>query len=79
MNFTEIAFKYRKSVLMVLALLLINGAFAYFTLPWVECLHFFLSISEWKDVDKHADGGLLKFANQLFWKDLNLINVSDLG
>ena len=36
MNFTEIAFKYRKSVLMVLALLLINGAFAYFTLPAQE-------------------------------------------
>ena len=36
MNFTEIAFKYRKSVLMVLALLLINGVFAYFTLPAQE-------------------------------------------
>jgi len=36
MNLTQIAFTYRKSVLMVLALLLINGLFAYFTLPAQE-------------------------------------------
>jgi multidrug efflux pump subunit AcrB len=36
MNFTHIAFNYRKSVLMILALLLINGGFAYFTLPAQE-------------------------------------------
>ena len=36
MNLTQIAFTYRKSVLMVLALLLINGIFAYFTLPAQE-------------------------------------------
>jgi len=36
MNLTEIAFTYRKSVLMVLVLLLINGVFAYFTLPTQE-------------------------------------------
>ncbi|WP_448568026.1 efflux RND transporter permease subunit [Thalassotalea ganghwensis] len=36
MNLTEIAFKYRKSVLLIVALLLINGVFAYFTLPAQE-------------------------------------------
>ena len=36
MNLTKIAFTYRKSILMVLALLLINGVFAYLTLPAQE-------------------------------------------
>lgn len=36
MNLTEIAFQYRKPVLMILVLLLINGLFAYFTLPAKE-------------------------------------------
>ncbi|NQZ12464.1 MAG: efflux RND transporter permease subunit, partial [Algicola sp.] len=36
MNLTEIGFKYRKSVLLVVALLLINGIIAYFTLPAQE-------------------------------------------
>ncbi len=36
MNLTALAFTYRKSILMVLALLLINGVFAYFTLPAQE-------------------------------------------
>ena len=36
MNLTKIAFTYRKSILMVLALLLINGIFAYLTLPAQE-------------------------------------------
>jgi multidrug efflux pump subunit AcrB len=36
MNLTKIAFTYRKSFLMVLALLLINGVFAYLTLPAQE-------------------------------------------
>ncbi|OUS24581.1 acriflavine resistance protein B [Thalassotalea sp. 42_200_T64] len=36
MNFTEIAFHYRKTVLLVVGLLLINGVFAYFTLPAQE-------------------------------------------
>ncbi|NQZ89405.1 MAG: efflux RND transporter permease subunit [Colwellia sp.] len=36
MNLTQIAFTYRKSILMVLALLLINGVFAYLTLPAQE-------------------------------------------
>lgn len=36
MNLTSLAFNYRKSVFMVLALLLINGAVAYFTLPAKE-------------------------------------------
>ncbi|SFC61812.1 efflux RND transporter permease subunit [Pseudoalteromonas denitrificans] len=36
MNLTKIAFTYRKSILMILALLLINGMFAYFTLPAQE-------------------------------------------
>lgn len=33
MNLTETAFKHQKSVLMVVAILLINGIIAYFTLP----------------------------------------------
>jgi multidrug efflux pump subunit AcrB len=36
MNLTQIGFTYRKSVLLVVALLLINGVFAYFTLPAQE-------------------------------------------
>jgi multidrug efflux pump subunit AcrB len=36
MNLTKIAFTYRKSILMILALLLINGIFAYLTLPAQE-------------------------------------------
>jgi len=36
MNLTEIAFKYRKTVALVVGLLLINGIFAYFTLPAQE-------------------------------------------
>lgn len=36
MNITRLAFTYRKTVLMLLALLLINGALAYFTLPAQE-------------------------------------------
>jgi multidrug efflux pump subunit AcrB len=36
MNLTKIAFTYRKSILMVLALLLINGVFSYLTLPAQE-------------------------------------------
>ena len=36
MNLTKIAFNYRKSIFMVLALLLINGVFAYLTLPAQE-------------------------------------------
>lgn len=36
MNLTEIAYKYRKTVLLVIGLLLINGVFAYFTLPAQE-------------------------------------------
>lgn len=36
MNLTKVAFTYRKSILMVLALLLINGVFAYLTLPAQE-------------------------------------------
>jgi multidrug efflux pump subunit AcrB len=36
MNLTQLAFNYRKSILMILALLLINGAFAYFSLPAQE-------------------------------------------
>jgi len=36
MNLTKIAFTYRKSILMILALLLINGVFAYLTLPAQE-------------------------------------------
>ena len=33
MNLTELAFNYRRTLLMAVALLLINGVFAYFTLP----------------------------------------------
>ena len=33
MNITEIAFKHQKLVLMIVAILLINGIIAYFTLP----------------------------------------------
>tara|TARA_R110001592_G_scaffold166148_2_gene401029 strand:+ start:87 stop:3131 length:3045 start_codon:yes stop_codon:yes gene_type:complete len=36
MNITQIAFEYRKTVFFILALLLINGVFAYFTLPAQE-------------------------------------------
>lgn len=36
MNLTELAFTYRKSVLLVVALLLMNGVIAYFTLPAQE-------------------------------------------
>lgn len=36
MNLTEIAFNYRKTVILVIGLLLINGVFAYFTLPSQE-------------------------------------------
>ncbi|NOQ13756.1 MAG: MMPL family transporter [Methyloprofundus sp.] len=36
MNLTKIAFNYRKSIFMILALLLINGVFAYLTLPAQE-------------------------------------------
>lgn len=36
MNLTKIAFEYKKSVLLVIALLVINGVFAYFTLPAQE-------------------------------------------
>ncbi len=36
MNLTQIAFKYRKSVFLLLAVMLINGVFAYFTLPSQE-------------------------------------------
>ncbi len=36
MNLTKIAFTYRKSVFMVLFLLLVNGVFAYLTLPAQE-------------------------------------------
>lgn len=36
MNITQIAFQYRKTVFFILALLLINGVFAYFTLPAQE-------------------------------------------
>lgn len=36
MNLTQIAFKYRKTVFLILSLLLINGVFAYFTLPAQE-------------------------------------------
>ena len=36
MNITHIAFKYRKTVFFILTLLLINGVFAYFTLPAQE-------------------------------------------
>ena len=36
MNLTQIAFTYRKSVFLILAVLLLNGVFAYFTLPAQE-------------------------------------------
>ncbi len=36
MNLTEIAFNYRKTVLLVVGLLLLNGIFAYLTLPAQE-------------------------------------------
>lgn len=36
MNITQIAFQYRKTVFFILTLLLINGVFAYFTLPAQE-------------------------------------------
>ena len=36
MNITQLAFNYRKSVFLILAVLLINGLFAYFTLPAQE-------------------------------------------
>lgn len=36
MNLTKIAFEYKKSVLLIIALLVINGVFAYFTLPAQE-------------------------------------------
>ena len=36
MNLTKVAFTYRKSIFMVLTLLLINGVFAYLTLPAQE-------------------------------------------
>jgi len=36
MNITELAFTYRKSVFLIIAVLLINGLFAYFTLPAQE-------------------------------------------
>jgi len=36
MNVTQIAFNYRKSVFLILAVLLINGVYAYFTLPAQE-------------------------------------------
>jgi multidrug efflux pump subunit AcrB len=36
MNITQLAFTYRKSVFLIMAVLLINGLFAYFTLPAQE-------------------------------------------
>ncbi|WP_298442030.1 efflux RND transporter permease subunit [uncultured Ferrimonas sp.] len=36
MNITKLAFDYRKSVLLIIALLIINGVYAYFTLPAQE-------------------------------------------
>lgn len=36
MNLTKIAFEYKKSVLLIISLLIINGIFAYFTLPAQE-------------------------------------------
>ncbi|GHE92977.1 efflux RND transporter permease subunit [Thalassotalea profundi] len=36
MNLTQISFKYQKTVFLIVALLLINGVFAYFTLPAQE-------------------------------------------
>ncbi len=39
MNLTLLAFTYKKTVLMIVAMLLINGVFAYFTLPAREDPH----------------------------------------
>jgi multidrug efflux pump subunit AcrB len=36
MNITQLAFNYRKSVFLIIAVLLVNGLFAYFTLPAQE-------------------------------------------
>ena len=36
MNLTKIAFEYKKSVLLIISLLIINGIFAYLTLPAQE-------------------------------------------
>ena len=36
MNITQLAFTYRKSVLLIITVLLVNGLFAYFTLPAQE-------------------------------------------
>jgi len=36
MNITQLAFTYRKSVFLIIAVLLVNGLFAYFTLPAQE-------------------------------------------
>ena len=36
MNLTKLAFEYRRTLLMAVAILLINGVFAYFTLPTKE-------------------------------------------
>lgn len=36
MNITQLAFTYRKSVFLIMAVLLVNGFFAYFTLPAQE-------------------------------------------
>ncbi|WP_019026591.1 efflux RND transporter permease subunit [Colwellia piezophila] len=36
MNITQLAFTYRKSVFLIMAVLLVNGIFAYFTLPAQE-------------------------------------------
>ncbi|MFT2092216.1 efflux RND transporter permease subunit [Paraglaciecola sp. 2405UD69-4] len=36
MNLTKLAFEYRRTVLMIVTILLINGVFAYFTLPTKE-------------------------------------------
>ena len=36
MNITQLAFTYRKSIFLIISVLLINGVFAYFTLPAQE-------------------------------------------
>jgi multidrug efflux pump subunit AcrB len=36
MNITQLAFTYRKSIFLIITVLLINGVFAYFTLPAQE-------------------------------------------
>lgn len=36
MNLTKIAFEYKKSVLLIIGLLILNGIFAYLTLPAQE-------------------------------------------